>query len=295
MELETNLKSFSEEVETKIAEKLGKVGYNLDDTALFPSITGTTTVRMEQVFLILVHLILKEHKERIVKNLDSSDSKKISSLMLEWESLATTLATLLLAFHDRLEALMLSWRSLKLDVNVEVECYANGFYYAWHRDYVAPVSKVRPFLHQQRVSGKADEEAEEEEKTPIEILMKRIEKIETMLRQFTAPFSNTPGFNLLNRSNSTDGESSSPKIDPMEWRRQMQDAVKARSPFASPKQEQPPKDIPKPEPSRRTTETSDAPSSSPSSPPSSPPLEEGKKDKGGRFSSLKGLSGSLRR
>lgn len=303
VELESLIAISSQNVETKMKEKLEKVNYNLDDTALLPSITGTSNVRMEQVFLILVHLVLKEHKARIVGKLTSRESSKIFEMMTEWESMKVSLATLLLGFHDRMEALTLSWRSLKLDVNVEIESYSNGFFHGWHRDYttLAPTRKVRPFLAQQRESSGQDEEVEEVEKTQLEILLQRLDKLETMIRQFTTPFSNVPGVSLLHRSNSTDdggGSSpSSPRIDPGEWKKQALGALQARSPFASPKQETPPK-IPAspPAPARANTGASDAsiPASPPaSSPPSSPPATEGKREKGSRFGSFKGISGSL--
>lgn len=69
--------------------------------------------------------IIKKAPESIVANVDD-----FTAALVQMDD---TLFDLLFAFHERMQSLLRSWRSQKLDNELQVQCYAGGLMYSWYR------------------------------------------------------------------------------------------------------------------------------------------------------------------
>jgi hypothetical protein len=58
--------------------------------------------------------------------------KRIDQFTQKLSEMDATIYTLLSEYHKRMKGLMRSWRSQKLDVELEIECYNGGIMYGWY-------------------------------------------------------------------------------------------------------------------------------------------------------------------
>lgn len=57
----------------------------------------------------------------------------VDDLIGALDGMETTLYHLLVLFHERMRSLIRSWRSQKLDAELQIQCYAGGLMYAWYQ------------------------------------------------------------------------------------------------------------------------------------------------------------------
>jgi hypothetical protein len=50
----------------------------------------------------------------------------------DWEEMAETLHMLIMYFHERMQALLRGWRAQKLNVELNITCFAGGIYNGWY-------------------------------------------------------------------------------------------------------------------------------------------------------------------
>ncbi|KAJ7190248.1 hypothetical protein GGX14DRAFT_606043 [Mycena pura] len=105
-----------------IEENLNAVGYRVDPSSL-PSLTNQAAFRIEQSVTVLLFLILRKHDEIISAGTENMTAQQFASI---WQDMDGTLTVLVWAFHQRFKSLRRSWRSQKLDIELQVQCYAGG-------------------------------------------------------------------------------------------------------------------------------------------------------------------------
>jgi hypothetical protein len=86
-----------------------------------------------QVFWSLLACVLERHIEFVNTQYDLGTTI-VEDLAAEWQGRDRTLTILIQELYLRYKSLQRSWRSQKLDVEVEVECYAGGFFYGWYTE-----------------------------------------------------------------------------------------------------------------------------------------------------------------
>jgi hypothetical protein len=65
----------------------------------------------------------------------------------EWDIMAETLHMLINYFHERMQALLRGWRAQKLNVELNITCFAGGIYNGWY----FAVSKPYVLIHRQLI------------------------------------------------------------------------------------------------------------------------------------------------
>ncbi|KAJ7636445.1 hypothetical protein FB45DRAFT_446911 [Roridomyces roridus] len=152
------------EVATKFAAKkegviqgnLETVAYRVDRSSL-PSLTEEPAFRIEQSISVLLYLVLKKHQEIIVAGMDSATAAA------KWQEMDDSLDSLIWEFHERFKSLRRSWRSQKLDIELQVECYAGGLFNGWYEEYDKDDNLISNLLEDDEDEDEDDEEGEGEE------------------------------------------------------------------------------------------------------------------------------------
>ncbi|KAF7356066.1 hypothetical protein MVEN_00936400 [Mycena venus] len=153
-ELELVVAELSQKNEQLVRENLKRINFELQDPALLVFVTQQSGVRIEQVIMLMLHLILSEHSDAISNGQtmanDGTQSqaqrtgdRKFTS---QWQSMDATLSMLVFVFHARMRSLIRSWRSQKLDLALQVQCYAGGLYAGWYQEYTKPGSVIVKLL-----------------------------------------------------------------------------------------------------------------------------------------------------
>ncbi|KAJ7715416.1 hypothetical protein DFH07DRAFT_1068499 [Mycena maculata] len=137
-ELDDETKQDLVEVATALAQKkealmqanLEAVKYRVAQASL-PSITDQAAFRIEQSITVLLFLILRQHDQVITAGMQNMTAEQFAS---KWDDMEETLGVLVWEFHDRFKSLRRSWRSQKLDIELQVECYAGGLFNGWYQE-----------------------------------------------------------------------------------------------------------------------------------------------------------------
>lgn len=80
--------------------------------------------------MVLLWLILQEQDKVLGHGeLNNWDSSQFAS---EIEAMDLTLGALILEFHERFKALQRSWRSQKLDINLQIQSFSGGLFSSWY-------------------------------------------------------------------------------------------------------------------------------------------------------------------
>ncbi|KAJ7351406.1 hypothetical protein DFH08DRAFT_992863 [Mycena albidolilacea] len=142
-ELQEVADMLAQKKESFIEDNLKKIGYFVDDLSALPSLTGQAAFRIEQNITVLLFLILSEHENFIAGGLDSIPAQDFASKLQE---MTLTLMALIVEFHDRFRSLQRSWRSQKLDIELQIQCYCGGLLNGWYQAYTKPDSPIVAFL-----------------------------------------------------------------------------------------------------------------------------------------------------
>lgn len=81
--------------------------------------------------MVLLVLVLRKHYEIISAGMQEMTSWEFSE---EWDTMWRAIDVLVWKFHDRLLSLRRSWRSQKLDINLQVQCYGGGLFNRWYQE-----------------------------------------------------------------------------------------------------------------------------------------------------------------
>ncbi|KAJ6496204.1 hypothetical protein C8R45DRAFT_155360 [Mycena sanguinolenta] len=216
-ELEKNppLTDFARQVANGQAELFGQilqsVDYFLEDGTL-RGLTADAGDRIEQTILILLYVILAKHRDSI--SAEDSSGADTASMYREMDC---TLTVAVVEFHWRYKALERSWRSQRLDIQLQVQSYAGGLFSGWYAEYMKTPSLVVKFLE----NGGEDETDEDTDTTETKIdqlseQMKaldgrlqavdgRLEGIESLLKQMMARGVGAPEMSQQDPGQTNDG------------------------------------------------------------------------------------------
>ncbi|KAJ6505362.1 hypothetical protein C8R45DRAFT_972464 [Mycena sanguinolenta] len=187
--------TLADKKEELIEANLKVVGYCVEQSSL-PSITDQPSFRIEQSITVLLYLILRKHDEIISAGMQNMTAQEFAA---KWQEMDASLFELVDAFHQRFKSLRRSWRSQKLDIELQVQCYAGGLFNGWYNEYTKEGNIIVKFLED-------DDDDDEEEDDPAEpgsssgpsasvdakvdqlstrvtALDARLDKIESMLKQ----------------------------------------------------------------------------------------------------------------
>ncbi|KAJ7337674.1 hypothetical protein DFH08DRAFT_812993 [Mycena albidolilacea] len=137
--------------EDDITTGLERIEYHVEESTL-PMLAG---FRIEQacskcstpilllIIMVLLVLVLRKHYETISAGMQEMTSREFSE---EWDTMWRAIDVLVRKFHDRLLSLRRSWRSQKLDINLQVQCYGGGLFNRWYQEYIKPDSLIVQYL-----------------------------------------------------------------------------------------------------------------------------------------------------
>jgi hypothetical protein len=150
--LRTITETICESEAARMETELVKLDYKIDDPELLMNITNQAGLRIEQVsflppsclasaslnsmaqvFWSLLECVVQEHAARIRIHLNPGETD-IEELVVLWQTHNQTLTVLAVQLYSRYKSLQRSWRSQKLDIELEVECYAGGFFSGWYEE-----------------------------------------------------------------------------------------------------------------------------------------------------------------
>ncbi|KAF8154996.1 hypothetical protein K438DRAFT_1943060 [Mycena galopus ATCC 62051] len=150
-------KTLAQKKEALIEGNLNAVGYHVDQSSL-PSLTEQPAFRIEQSITVLLLLILRKHNEIISAGMEGMTAQQFAS---KWEDMDDSLMALIWEFHERFKSLRRSWRSQKLDIELQVQCYAGGLFNGWYKEYDKDGSIIVKFLEDDD-----DDEEDDTDETP---------------------------------------------------------------------------------------------------------------------------------
>ncbi|KAF7367863.1 hypothetical protein MSAN_00850800 [Mycena sanguinolenta] len=187
--------TLAEKKEELIEANLKAVGYSVDQSSL-PSITEQPSFRIEQSIMVLLYLILRKHDEIISAGMQNMTAQEFAA---KWQDMDASLFELVDAFHQRFKSLRRSWRSQKLDIELQVQCYAGGLFNGWYNEYDKEGNIIVKFLEDDDDDDEdSDDPAEsgsssgpavsidakvDQLSTRVTALDARLDKIESMLKQ----------------------------------------------------------------------------------------------------------------
>ncbi|KAK6980961.1 hypothetical protein R3P38DRAFT_2746599 [Favolaschia claudopus] len=131
-ELEEVAHAMGEKNKALVEGNLKGLNYCIPDESSLPSITGQSAFRIEQSISVLLYVILAKHRDVIKDGMREMNSEQLA---LEWEKMWDTLDTLITEFHERFKTLRRNWRSQKMDIELQVECYAGGLFFNWYNEF----------------------------------------------------------------------------------------------------------------------------------------------------------------
>ncbi|KAJ7234523.1 hypothetical protein B0H12DRAFT_1239045 [Mycena haematopus] len=134
--------ALAEKKEALIEANLEAVGYQIDQSSL-PSLTDEPAFRIEQSITVLLFLILRKHDEIISAGMENMTAQQFAS---KWQDMEASLFELVETFHKRFKSLRRNWRSQKLDIKLQVQCYAGGLFNGWYCEYDKEKNIIVKFL-----------------------------------------------------------------------------------------------------------------------------------------------------
>ncbi|KAK6991900.1 hypothetical protein R3P38DRAFT_3438237 [Favolaschia claudopus] len=154
-ELDEQTQAELEEVADAMGEKNKALGLNyyIPDVSSLSSITRQSAFQIEQSISVLLYVILAKHRDIIKEGMNEMDSEQLA---LEWEKMGDTLDTLVTEFHKRFKTLRRNWRSQKMDIELQVECYAGGLFFNWYNEFEKDENIIAKYIED-------DEEDSDEE------------------------------------------------------------------------------------------------------------------------------------
>lgn len=114
--------------EATLRATLSQFDFMVDDSSHLLLIMHDVTTRIEQVLMLLLTIVLENHHAVL-------EAAKRSEAPLDpmLNHLRNSLEKILKEFGARTRSLIRSWRSQKLDLEVQVSCYAGGLLYGWYK------------------------------------------------------------------------------------------------------------------------------------------------------------------
>ncbi|KAJ7512822.1 hypothetical protein B0H11DRAFT_1947559 [Mycena galericulata] len=165
-------------------KNLEELEYRVDDGDI-RFITGEADVRIEQNILILLYVILSKHEDVISAGIGALTGLEFAS---KYEEMDRTLSTPVWEFYWRYKSLERSWRSQRLDIELQVQSYAGGLFNGWYQEYTKSPSIIVKLLEDpdedetdenaDSIEDKVDKLAER-----ITALDGRLDGIESLLKQ----------------------------------------------------------------------------------------------------------------
>ncbi|PVF95342.1 hypothetical protein CPB86DRAFT_593356 [Serendipita vermifera] len=144
--LQNLLDQISDKQVAELKTRLDELKWLLDDPADIPVLLGGADARVEQVFLCIADLILGRQLEDLTtKQIEDGD----------WEIMTETLHMLIGVFHERMQSLLRGWRAQKLNVDLNITCFAGGVYSGWHAAYFNPNGEMKRLLEKKPNNGQA--------------------------------------------------------------------------------------------------------------------------------------------
>ncbi|EJD37198.1 hypothetical protein AURDEDRAFT_154414 [Auricularia subglabra TFB-10046 SS5] len=133
----------------QVEEVMDDVNFCVEDPNDLEYVMSTLEWRIEQFFIPLLYVVLKHYFEYINEVTFSSDDDytAIDNIAAALDSLDTTLRELLYAFHERMNSLCRSWRSQRMDDELQVQCYAGGLMYSWYMKVQESPSDINKFFY----------------------------------------------------------------------------------------------------------------------------------------------------
>ncbi|KAF7368630.1 hypothetical protein MVEN_00187000 [Mycena venus] len=170
--------------EDDITAGLKKIEYHVEESTL-PMLAG---FRIEQSIMVLLVLILRKHHEIISAGMQDMTSQEFSK---EWDTMWRAIDVLIREFHDRLLSLRRSWRSQKLDINLQVQCYGGGLFNRWYQEYIKPDSLIVQYLADPNIKSTTFKPVDVEKDLKVDAsfaqrvtaIEGRLDTIESMLKQ----------------------------------------------------------------------------------------------------------------
>ncbi|KAJ7107160.1 hypothetical protein C8R43DRAFT_206377 [Mycena crocata] len=135
----------AEKEEAIVTKNLKHSNYRFNDRAGLSVAIGQGGFRIEQIIMQLLYLILQNHAQVVA---DGMPGVELADIASEWSDMDRTLSVLIIEFHERMKSLIRSWRAQKLEVNLEIQCYAGGLYAGWHAEFKNPENTIVKMLHQ---------------------------------------------------------------------------------------------------------------------------------------------------
>lgn len=144
-EVDDDAKAFSIDLaqytEEKLLGNLDRLEFMVKDSCQLQLVLLGVTTRIEQVLMLLLNLILAKHLEIL-----SSDFASRKSRAETLHHMSNGLDEILKELSTRLRALIRSWKSQKLDVEVQISCYAGGLLYGWYMHITEDTQEKRKLL-----------------------------------------------------------------------------------------------------------------------------------------------------
>ncbi|EJD47204.1 hypothetical protein AURDEDRAFT_184061 [Auricularia subglabra TFB-10046 SS5] len=136
-EVDGDTRIFSETLahstEHKLLENLTQFDFMVEDSSHLLLI-------LHGVLMVLLNLILAKHLE-LLGNL-STNFKPAQTM----QDMSNGLEQILKEFSSRIRSLIRSWRSQKLDVDVQISCYAGGLLYGWYQHIMDHPQDINRYL-----------------------------------------------------------------------------------------------------------------------------------------------------
>lgn len=151
-EVDDDAKIFSETLaqttEAALRVNLARFDYTVDDSShLFLILHGVTT-RIEQVLMLLLKLMLEKHLE--ILGAQFSSRAQVAHTLRD---MSNGLDQIIKEFSTRIRSLIRSWRSQKLDVDVQISCYAGGLLYGWYKHIMEHPQDMNKFFRGMRAAS----------------------------------------------------------------------------------------------------------------------------------------------
>lgn len=123
--------------EATLRATLSHFDFMVDDLNHLLLIMHDATTRIEQVLMLLLTIILENH--HAVLEAAKESGAPLAPIL---NHLGNSLEQILKEFGARTRSLIRSWRSQKLDLEVQVSCYAGGLLYGWYKNVMSSPSRV---------------------------------------------------------------------------------------------------------------------------------------------------------
>ncbi|KIJ64361.1 hypothetical protein HYDPIDRAFT_28804 [Hydnomerulius pinastri MD-312] len=158
----------------QVRQRLEEADYYLEDENML--VHATKSTRIELSIMCLLTLVLEHHKGTIIR----AQKEVIEEDKLV--DMGDSLATVFLAFNNRMADLIRGWKQQRLTVALQVQCFAGGIYSGWYEESQKTDNALDRLL---KFCNNEDDDEEEEEsaETPDKMseLVDRVAALETRL------------------------------------------------------------------------------------------------------------------